>query len=160
VKKAGILWLLLLAGCSTFDRDFDGWLPGTSAASADPMLGCWEGLWQSDANGHQGSLRCIITREDSVYHARYYAAYQWCIFPFSFEYSIPTTAVREGEAASPGGAWKLRGSAELGCWIAGGLYEYEARVEGGEYVATYRSDFDRGVFRMKHVDFKLITSPK
>jgi hypothetical protein len=151
VKRLGLASLLLLGGCSTFDQDFQGKWPARSADLFSNLLGSWEGSWRSDTNGHEGALRCIITRGDSAYNARYYATYTWCCIPFSFEYTVPMTAVAEGERRD-GGAWKLRGDAELGCWIAGGLYEYEARVEGGEYVATYRSDFDRGVFRMKRVE--------
>ena len=151
MKRALIVPLLILAGCSSFDRDFDGWVPGTSADPYSDLLGCWDGTWQSDENGHTGLLRCIITRGNSGYEARYYATYTWWGFPFGFEYVIPTTAVAEGPLRPRGGPWKLRGSAELGCWVAGGLYEYEARVEGSDYVATYRSSFDRGVFRLKKV---------
>jgi hypothetical protein len=143
---------LLTTGCSSFDRDFEALrLEGVSSSGVSDLTGRWEGTWQSDENGHTGSLRCIITRKDSDYLARYYATYTWCFLPLSFEMAIPTTAQPEGPAKAPGGAWKLRGSAELSCWVAGGLYEYEARVEGGEYVATYRSSFDRGVFRLQRV---------
>ena len=45
----------------------------------------------------------------------------------------------------------FRGSAELGCWIAGGLYEYEGRIDGGDFTATYKSEDDRGVFKLKRV---------
>lgn len=142
MKKLGIFALLLLAGCgTTFHRDWE-----SSPKAAAGLEGCWDGTWTSDGNGHAGNLRCIITRrEDSGYDARYYATFGWCIFGFSFEYTIPTTAVAQGEA------WLLRGSAMLDYWIAGGLYEYEARVDHDEYVATYRASFDHGIFRMKRV---------
>jgi hypothetical protein len=152
VKRTAIVLLLGLAGCSTFNRDFEAvTFSGLSSSGVSDLTGRWEGTWQSDENGHTGMLRCIITRNDSDYLARYYATYTWWCLPMSFEYVIPTTAQPEGPAKALGGVWKLRGSAELSCWVAGGLYEYEARVENGEYVATYRSDFDRGVFRMKRV---------
>ena len=140
------LLLLVLAGCgSTFDRDWESSLSAPAGGSARGGLdGCWEGTWRSEVNGHEGGLRCIITaKEDRGFDARYFASYTWCIFPFTFEYTVPMTAERDGRA------WKFRGSAELGCWIAGGLYEYEGRVEGDEYAATYRSSDDRGVFTMK-----------
>jgi len=150
--KRLVFGLVLLAGCSTFDRDFEAGPLSISSAGVSDLTGRWEGTWESDENGHTGSLRCIITQGNSDYQARYYATYTWGFIPFSFEYVIPTMAVPEGPRKSIGGAWKLRGSAELGCWIAGGLYEYEGRVERGEYVASYRSGFDRGVFRMKRVE--------
>ena len=139
----GAVSLAAVSGCcSTFDRDWDA-----AAATPPPaggFEGRWEGTWTSEENGHTGGLRCIITRkQDSGFEARYDATYDWCIFGFSFEYSVPMTAEREGEA------WKFRGSAELGCWIAGGLYEYEGRIEGSDYAATYKSDGDHGVFKLK-----------
>jgi hypothetical protein len=137
--------LLLAAGCSSFDRDWEAARPrlGQSLLSGG-LAGCWEGTWHSDANGHEGGLRCIITRkEDSGFDARYDASYDWCIFGFTFEYTVPVTAERDGSSL------KFHGSAELGCWIAGGLYEYEGRVEGDDYSATYKSNEDHGVFKMK-----------
>jgi hypothetical protein len=148
MTRLGLGLVLLLCGCSSFGRDWDATLPKPNSdppASGLPT-GCWEGSWHSDASGHEGSLRCIITRRDnSEFDARYYASYTWWVFPFTFEYTVPLSIVREGDS------WASRGSAELSCWIAGGLYEYEGRAAGDDYVATYRSDFDRGVFRLKRV---------
>ncbi len=142
MKKLGIASLLLLAGCgTTFHRDWDDVPP-----SSGPLEGAWEGIWLSDDSGHTGSLRCIISREaDRGLESRYFATYGWFIFWFGFEMTIPTTVVADG----PG--LLLRGSAVLDSWIGGGLYEYEARIDGSEYVASYRSSFDRGIFRMKRV---------
>jgi hypothetical protein len=144
MKRLGLGLLLLVGGCSSFDRDWDASPRGTSSDSLP--TGCWEGTWHSDGNGHHGSLRCIVTRrENSEFDARYYATYSWWIIPFTFEYTVPLTIVRDGDA------WHSRGSAELSCWIAGGVYEYEGRAAGDDFVASYRSDFDRGVFRLKRV---------
>jgi hypothetical protein len=145
MKRLGLGALLLLGvGCSTFDRDWEA-SPPKSGSDSLPT-GCWEGSWYSDGSGHHGSLRCIVTRRDnSDFDARYYATYSWWIIPFTFEYTVPLTIVREGDA------WYSRGSAELSCWVAGGLYEYEGRAAGDDFVASYRSDFDYGVFRLKRV---------
>jgi hypothetical protein len=148
MKRLGLGLLVLMGGCSSFGRDWDAALPtaGSSASGSGLPTGCWEGFWHSDASGHQGSLRCIITRRDnSEFDARYYASYSWWIIPFTFEYTVPLTIVRDGDA------WHSRGSAELSCWVAGGLYEYEGRSAGDEFIASYRSDFDHGVFRLKRV---------
>jgi hypothetical protein len=137
---AGVSLLAVTGCCSTFDQDWDA-----APAGALPE-GRWKGTWTSEENGHAGGLRCIITRkQDSGFEARYYATYDWCIFGFSFEYSVPMTGERDGEA------WKFRGSAELGCWIAGGLYEYEGRVTESQYTATYKSEGDHGVFKLERV---------
>ncbi len=144
MKRLGLGLLLLVGGCSSFDRAWEASPPRTTSDSLP--TGCWEGTWHSDGNGHQGSLRCIVTRRDnSEFDARYYATYSWWIIPFSFEYTVPLTIVRDGDS------WYSRGSAELSCWVAGGLYEYEGRASGDDFVATYRCDFDRGVFRLKRL---------
>ena len=141
MKRASLLSFLLLAGCSSFNRDFSE----RPFSPEGALAGHWEGTWHSDVTGHEGGLRCIISRKDGDYSSRYYATYGFCIFQFSFEYTIPSTAVAVGEG------WALRGSAFLDSWIASGLYEYEARVQKDEYVASYRSSFDSGIFRMKRV---------
>ena len=145
MKALSFLPLLLVAGCSTFDRDWDTWRP-TSAQSMSPFAGRWAGTWHSDASGHEGALRCIVTLRDSAYQARYDASYTWICMPLGFEYLLPVEAVKDGQAL------RLRGGAELGCWIAGGWYEYEGIVENGEFIASYRSSFDHGIFRMKRRD--------
>jgi hypothetical protein len=143
VKRA--MLLLLLAGCSSFDRDFEDRTVKHTMWAEGGLAGHWEGTWHSDVTGHVGGLRCIITGKGGDYSSRYHATYGFCIFQFSFEYTIPSTAVAQGDA------WLLRGSAFLDSWIASGLYEYEARVERDQYVASYRSSFDSGIFRMKRV---------
>ncbi|MBI3855410.1 MAG: hypothetical protein HY293_06940 [Planctomycetes bacterium] len=145
MKVLGFVPLLLVAGCSSFDRDWDSWRP-TSAQAVSPLAGRWEGIWHSDASGHEGSLRCLITSQNSAYHARYDATYTWCCLPLGFEYTLPVEAVGDGRTV------RLRGGAELGCWIAGGWYEYEGIVEQGEFIASYHSSFDHGIFRMKRLE--------
>ena len=139
--------LLLLAGCcSTFDQDFDAARPGLKSSNgpgAVGMPGAWEGTWTS-SGGHEGGLRCIVTtRNDTTVETRYHATYGWFLFWFSFEYSLPVTVERDGAG------WKFHGNAVLDSWVGGGPYEYEGRVEGDEFNATYRSEDDHGVFKMK-----------
>jgi hypothetical protein len=142
VKALGLIPLFLLAGCcSGFDRDFEASRSATDTGS--PLVGSWEGTWHSDPSGHAGGLRCILTRSDSGYRSRYYATFTFLILPLSFEYEIPLTVLQDGEA------WRFRGSAVIDYFIAGGPYEYEGLVTGDEFVASYRSSFDSGVFRMK-----------
>jgi hypothetical protein len=131
--------LLAAAGCSTFDRDWDA----APAAPAASMHGRWEGTWLSEVNGHTGALRCIVTpRPDGHVDARYLAEYEWCLFGFTFEYTVPMGTERRGDA------WHFKGEAELSCWILGGRYVYEGRATEGEYRATYHGP-DRGTFTMR-----------
>jgi len=141
---AGTCLTLAISGCSSFDRDWEA--PERPAAPPAGLEGHWEGSWTSEANGHAGGLRCILTRkEGDTYEARYYATYSWCWFTFSFEYSVPMTAVRES------GVWAFHGSAELSCWIGGGKYDYEGLATETVYSAKYRSSDDHGVFKMGRV---------
>lgn len=142
MKLLRLLPLLLAAGCSSgFDRDFDE--ARSKPESAAALVGSWEGSWHSDPSGHAGGLRCIVTRSDSGYRSRYYATFTFLVLPLSFEYEIPLRVLQDGEA------WRFRGSAVIDYFVAGGLYEYEGLVSGDEFVASYRSSFDSGVFRMK-----------
>jgi hypothetical protein len=131
--------LLSAAACSTYEADW-------AAAPAPPpatMLGRWEGTWLSEVNAHTGPLRCIITaRPDGHLDARYHAGYAWGPFDFTFEYTVPMGVERRGDT------WHFRGEAELGCWIAGGLYRYEGQATAAGFDATYAGPDDRGVFKM------------
>lgn len=131
--------LLLAVGCcGTFDQDFDDARP-----RAQGMVGAWEGTW-SNASGHEGGLRCIVTPAgENKVDTRYHATYGWFIFWFSFEYTVPVTIERDGTG------WKFKGSAVLDSWVGGGLYEYQGRVDGDAFDATYTSEHDPGVFKMK-----------
>jgi hypothetical protein len=137
-----VLPLLALVGCcSTFDRDFSEF---RMAAGSSPVAGAWEGSWHSDPSGHQGGLRCILSQTDSGYRARYDASFTY-ILPLGFEFEMPLIVRKDGDA------WRFRGSAFIDYCIAGGWYDYEGLVTGDEFVASYRSSFDSGVFRMKRV---------
>src|SRR5437763_1907953 len=62
--------LLLVAGCSTFQRD---WEQLANKAAPLGIEGRWEGSWKSDVSGHADRLRCIISRRDAqAYLARFH----------------------------------------------------------------------------------------
>ena len=129
-----------ISGCSTFESDWERGLAEPKDAAAS-LRGAWEGTWRSDANGHHGGLRAIVTEAAEGSIARYHATYGCC---FTFEYSVPLRVeVRHGTAI-------FRGEADLG-WLAGGLYRYEGTVEGDRFSSTYRSEADHGVFTMRRV---------
>jgi hypothetical protein len=131
--------LLLICGCSTFDRD---WLAaaGTTPANAVDIAGRWQGTWASNVGTHNGDLRCIITRVDQTnYRARYAATYAGILH---FEYEIPLVGEREGE-------WiRFEGEADLS-WMAGGIYHHEGHANSTDFFATYKSNEDNGRYTMK-----------
>lgn len=134
----------MFAGCSTFQRDWDAMETSSGAVSTveKGLIGQWEGTWLSDANGHGGGLRCIITpNETGTLIARYHATYARIL---TFEYEMPMRVENDGDT------YRFAASADLG-WLAGGRYEYEGTVVGDEFNSTYRSKGDHGTFRMQRV---------
>ena len=68
-----LLWLVV-AGCSTFNHDWKN--AAAQSVPGDNISGRWDGSWQSEANGHSGRLRCLITKQDAgQYQARFHANY-------------------------------------------------------------------------------------
>lgn len=137
---AGVLLfglLALVAGCSTFERDWKGAVLNPPAAGG--LEGAWEGKWVSAQNGHTGRLRCLLTREDGTnYHARFKAVY-WKVFRAS--YAVGFT----GE--SHDGSWHFQGAEILG-WYAGGVYHYAGRISPTNFFSTYRCEYDHGTFEL------------
>ncbi len=135
---AGLCSLLLLCGCSTFNRD---WRKAVSQPQPPASIeGRWEGTWLSDVNGHTGRLRCLLTRRsDERYQARFRATY-YRIFRFS--YTVPLTLQSHDDG------WEISGEANLGK-LAGGNYYYEGRVTPAHFRSTYRSQYDHGIFELR-----------
>lgn len=132
------LALVLLCGCSTFNRDWNrAARQPTNPASIE---GRWDGKWLSDVNGHTGRLRCLLSREsDSRYQARFRATY-WKVFRFN--YTVPLEFERRD------GEWHLTGEEDLGK-LAGGVYRYEGHATPTNLFSTYRSKHDHGTFQMR-----------
>lgn len=129
--------LCLTEGCSSFSH---AWAKAAvQTASTNSVLGRWAGTWSSDANGHHGELRCIVSaRKDGTYNARFHAVYRKVL---GFGY----TALLKGVETNS--AFEFSGQANLGWW-AGGVYHYEGRVEGTNFFSTYRCKYDHGTFEM------------
>lgn len=129
--------LLLTSGCASFNHDW-------AKAAQQPVLpndlqGCWEGTWQSAANGHTDSLRCVMTRKaDGWYQARFHAKYRRVM---SFGYTVPL------KVEQTNGLFQFSGEANLG-WLEGGVYNYEGHADVSNYFSTYRCKYDHGTFHM------------
>jgi hypothetical protein len=135
-----VVSLALLTGCSTFNPD---WKSIAQSSPVDSGLeGRWKGIWHSDATGHEGDLRCIISRDETdTLLARYHAKYGGFL---TFEYKMPMSLQREGDT------YRFAAQADLG-WLAGGLYEYEGTVVGDAFNSTYTSKSDHGTFQMQRL---------
>lgn len=100
----------------------------------------WEGDWVSEANGHCGALKCLLTKEGVAgYRATFHAVYA------KFLTVCYTVSLQGGQA---GGKLLLKGDADLGK-LAGGVYHYEGRVDEAEFNCTYRCRYDHGTFHLK-----------
>lgn len=134
-----LLLLLGATGCSSFPRDWKS--AASPPAPTNSIEGRWEGSWRSDVNGHTGSLRCLISRgTNDTYSARFHAKYKKLI-RFTFGYTVPLTVTpREGQ-------FHFSGAADLG-GLAGGLYTYQGRATPTNFLSTYSSKYDRGIFEM------------
>lgn len=98
----------------------------------------WQGEWKSEANGHHGSLKCLLTRSGDEYRTMFYAVYAGFL---SVAYTVPL----HGETAD--GKLKLEGKADLGK-LAGGVYHYEGELAETEFRCTYHCAYDHGTFHL------------
>src|SRR5580765_3527786 len=114
MKPATFLIVLLLCGCSSFNRDWRR--ASVPPASANSIEGPWQGTWKSDATHHHGKLLCLMVHDtNSVYQAHFRATYAHI---FHFSYTVPL------EVQPHFVGWEFNGEASLGK-LAGGSYYYE-----------------------------------
>jgi hypothetical protein len=133
-----LLVILVLTGCSSFNRDYKRALVG--GVPAEGIEGPWVGSWLSDKNGHNGELRGLITRlEGDVYRTRFKARY-WKLFTYTSEVEFEMQPHNDG--------YEFFGAKKLG-WLAGGEYIYEGRVNSERFFSTYKNKWDEGTFQME-----------
>lgn len=127
----------LLAGCSTFNRE---WRSATARSVPESAItGPWEGTWLSHENGHHGKLRCLITKRDGGYLARFRATY---FVILRAEYEVTLNADRKENE------WQLVGQADLGS-LAGGVYHYDGKATPTRFECRYRCQSDHGIFELR-----------
>jgi hypothetical protein len=142
VKLAqAILPCLLLgvfaSGCSTFHREWKQ--AAIQPVPSHDITGRWEGVWNSEATGHHGTLRCVVTQESPEKYRFLYRATWKKIFHGT--YSVLQDVERDGDV------FKMRGGADLGR-LYGGRYEYEGEATPTRLFSKYRSAKDHGTFEM------------
>jgi hypothetical protein len=130
------LFASLTANC----RDFNARWASAVALDADSVGGRWHGEWISEASGHRGPLRCVLTVvSPALWHLAFNAGYSRV---FHACYTTDFNVVPEE------GRWAFTGRQDLGL-IAGGVYEYSGYASLAEMVCRYRSPRDHGEFRLK-----------
>ncbi|MFI5337557.1 MAG: hypothetical protein ACHQ5A_12275 [Opitutales bacterium] len=137
---AAVLAVGKLAGCGFAGRSDWTAAPTTREMPADLLEGNWVGTWSSNQREMDGALRCRVVKQgDGVYEARFDAVFAKY---FSYE-SIVTLRV---SSRTP--AWVCAGEKDLGV-LGGGVYKYQGRSDGSEFVCDYDSAYDKGTFRLK-----------
>ncbi|HVY71864.1 MAG TPA: hypothetical protein VHH73_18170 [Verrucomicrobiae bacterium] len=129
---------LFTGGCSSFHKEWR--TAAKQPTPADEMTGRWQGMWHSDENGHQGKLKCVVSRvDDTHYRATYYATYK-SILHFGYTASL--------QVEKKGTEFVFKGDADLGS-LAGGVYTYEGRANPTNFFSTYSSKYDHGTYQLK-----------
>lgn len=136
VRVAALAAVLLVSGCSTFNRDWKA--AAVAPAPANSIEGRWEGKWLSDHNGHSGGLRALIKKLDNgQYETRFHATYG-VIFRFGMQVKL--------DVQPAGGLWQFSGAEDLGKPY--GVYRYEGKASATNFFSTYKASFDHGTFQM------------
>jgi hypothetical protein len=141
--KAGWVWAMAfvamgLTGCSSFHKE---WQAATAKAPpANSIEGAWSGQWQSEQNGHHGSLRCVISKSsDTTYRAHFRAKYLH-VLRFTYVATLNGYTTNNNTVV-------LRGESKLPKY-AGGLYTYEGTATPIKFESTYANKYDHGRYEM------------
>lgn len=148
MRIAAFAALLMLASCSAgFNHDWKKALAGRSESSPHDPSGPWQGTWRSEVSGHQGELRCIVSRtaasgaadRGNLHRFHYHATF---LKTLSATYDVTHEVKKTKEGFSFAGDQTLTG-------LGGGLYHYEGRGDLRQFSATFRSGTDHGVFELR-----------
>lgn len=131
------LFAPLAANC----RDFSGKWEAAAVLGQEGVTGCWDGEWVSEASGHRGRLRCVLTPVAPSLWRMYFRAEYAKVFRacYSTDFSV---------AEPEPGRWTFKGGSDLGA-LAGGSYEYAGYATLTELICSYRSAKDHGEFRLR-----------
>jgi len=129
--------LVGLTGCSSFHKEWKAAMK--SPIPTDSIDGPWIGDWKSDANGHHGPLKCLVTKTSDRMYQAHYRAYYKKILRFTY---VATLNGRETN-----GLVTLQGEADLGK-LAGGVYKYEGKATPTEFRSSYECKYDHGKYQM------------
>lgn len=132
--------ILIAGGCSGFDKNWKE--AGQQDFPESQLSGRWLGSWTSEADGHSGELRCLITDlNGGAYRASFRSKFGGI---FRFDHTVTLYAVNLR------GMWTFEGSEDLGMF-AGGVYNYKGKAGSNKFFATYKSRGDNGSFEMYRV---------
>lgn len=137
--------LALVAACALsscgigFNRDWNA----AKSAPHDELSGAWEGSWHSEATGHKGKLKAIISKPDPA-HPKDRTVRYWA----SWKTVLRATFATQHTFTPQGQHYLLTGYHQMPGWV-GGQYTYGGTATSSEFKATYRSSLDHGTFEMR-----------
>ncbi|MEN8773351.1 MAG: hypothetical protein ABF379_16735 [Akkermansiaceae bacterium] len=136
--RVGILAPLLLASCSSYQRDFRN----ASITKPSPTpTGTWKGTWKSEVNGHHGPLWCIITKDENSldsYNFRYRAG--WGVLQFG-DYTHRISTKKQD------GALPLNHSMTLPKNF--GTYRIKGQVSSTKFECRFQGNGDKGTISLQ-----------
>lgn len=142
MKQLAVLLALCLVGlasCATpnFDR---AWKAAVAKGSpAQSIEGPWVGTWTSNATGHTGHLRCLVTENKVAARHDFHYWAQWKVFQTDYHAAYPVSR--------SGSRWSFQGQSDLG-FLGGGVYTHIGEATPETFKASYQSAKDHGVFSM------------
>jgi len=109
------------------------------AAAPDDLSGWWTGTWLSHTNAHTGPINGYFTKIDDDNYCVHFNGMFWEIFPFQYNVVLGITE-RDKDSVT------MSGSSSLGLLF--GTFSYTATVTEKDFIASYCSNLDNGVFSM------------
>lgn len=146
-----LLPVLILAGCSSFNTDYQR---AAEVAQGQPLVGAWDGYWQSNQGHGSGRLQCVVTGlgtagtepgtpagvpSERVYTARFKATFGQVLHA---EYTASIQATPDLRQLS---TLKLHTTYD----IAGSSYTMDGQATPAVFTAKYKSDDDEGTIEMR-----------
>ena len=134
---------LAATGCCSFSSRWNELAAAPPAPTAGDVS-LWEGTWLSDHNGHNGKLRCIVSK---IEPAEAIAAK-----PVPSGAPIPTHRLELSAPWGLGLVSDFKGSFPIVVWpLIDDTYHTEGTIEGDQSKAKYHAEIDEGTFEMTRV---------
>ena len=143
MRKIGLILLtsICLTSCGIGFRA--EWARAARAASTDGLSGRWEGTWLSDANGHTGTLKCIVPTGGTPESEREF------LYRATWKKILAATLSSDTKVKYKGKTHYFESEKDLG--VLGGTFRCTGEVKGDEFRAKYTSYNDHGTFTMRRV---------
>jgi len=137
------LLLSVLLTCSVIAEDKPAAVPQPVVAAHGPtdLSGTWSGTWLSHTNGHDGPIAARFVKIDDDNYRVHFNGRFWGLFPFQYNLVLTVTERKEDSLTMSGGS-------NLGLF---GKFSYVATVTDTDFVASYCSKRDQGVFTMSRL---------